>query len=226
MDSKQLHNVLLLFAYETYSSYRANRSVYGELTPIQEFKLRQLSVVSLASHSKTISYADLKEELSMNDERELEDLLMDTIYAGLVGGKLDSKNELLRVEFAIGRDVRLEDLEEIRRVLISWQERAQVLVALIESKVDEARGMLQQDAMLRGEHAKRVAEVTEKVAKMQIKRGGDGSEGDGGFMFDGGGGGGGAGMGFGSSLAARPRGGPGGRKRPGGGGGGSGGDRF
>lgn len=48
----------------------------------------------------------LKEALQIYDVRELEDLLLDTFYAGLVAGKIDAFAETVCVEFTVGRDVR------------------------------------------------------------------------------------------------------------------------
>ncbi len=112
-----------LRSYGTLSDYSSNRAIYGALSPLQERKLRQLSFVSLGARHKRISYgatlcahaccgpdvrrADmLKEALQIFDVRELEDLLLDTFYAGLVIGKIDAFAETVCVDFTIGRDVR------------------------------------------------------------------------------------------------------------------------
>ncbi len=169
-EDKRHHHLLLLFAYETCSTYRANQALYGELTEAQERKLRQLSIVSLGARHKRVAYEDLKDELQMFEVRELEDLLLDTIYLGLVEGKLDSKNQYVSIDFAIGRDLRQEDLEEIVRVLASWQDRATRLVSLIDTRVNEARGRLQQDAIDRAEFEQRVTQLREDMAKLSLKR--------------------------------------------------------
>ncbi len=101
--------------------------MYGTLSAVQERKLRQLSFVSLGARHKRIPYGMrlcqwlscchligscapasdmLKEALQIYDVRELEDLLLDTFYAGLVIGKIDAFAETVCVEFTIGRDVR------------------------------------------------------------------------------------------------------------------------
>ena len=153
--------------------------------------MRQLSIVSLCARHKKIYYDDLKEELGIHDVRELEDMLMDTIYSDLIGGKLDSKNQVFSVDFAISRDIRMEDLHDVQRVLVAWQERADGVRKVISEQVDHARGMLQQDAMKRGELDRRIAETTANIEKLRVKHGNDEDDGLGG------GGGGGGGPGFG-----------------------------
>lgn len=56
-----------------------------------------LSVVSLAHTSKIVSYDTLKSALGMDNVRRLEDLIFDTIYSGMLQGKLDQRREVLKV---------------------------------------------------------------------------------------------------------------------------------
>jgi COP9 signalosome complex subunit 7 len=196
-EDKRHHHLLLLFAYETCSTYRANHSLYGELSAAQERKLMQLSIVSLSARHKRVAYEDLKEELQVFEDRELEDLLLDTIYQGLVEGKLDSKNQYVSIDFAIGRDLRQEDLEEVAEVLASWQARATHIVELIDSRVNEARGRLQQDAIDRAQFDERVVRLREDVAKLSLGKK---------HQKDGGGGGGGGPMMMGGRGGGRKRG--------------------
>ena len=168
-EERRHYHLLQLFAFETMSCHASNASTYGPLNNLQTRKLRQLSIVSLSARQKRLAYDDLKEELRMYDVRELEDLILDTIYLGLVGGKLDSKNEFLCVDFAIGRDVKADDLEEIQRVLAAWQAKASALVETIDRKVNEARGRLQSDAMERAAFNARVRDMQEEIAKMTLK---------------------------------------------------------
>ena len=82
---------LELFAYGTYMDYVANPGDFIELTDAMRMKLRQLTIVSLAEHNKIIPYSDLQRHLEIEELRELEDLIIETINAGLVTGKLDQK---------------------------------------------------------------------------------------------------------------------------------------
>jgi hypothetical protein len=52
-------------------------------------KLRQLSLVSLAHGAKKVPYATLQAQLGVSNVRELEDLIIDTVYAGILEGRLD-----------------------------------------------------------------------------------------------------------------------------------------
>lgn len=61
-------------------------------------KLRMLSIVSLAHTSKVVAYSTMKAALGMDNVRCLEDLIFDTMYSGLLQGKLDQRQELLKVK--------------------------------------------------------------------------------------------------------------------------------
>jgi len=49
-----------------------------------------------------------------------QDLVIDAIYADIIRGKLDQKHQQLEVDFAIGRDIQPEHIQEISKVLDSW----------------------------------------------------------------------------------------------------------
>lgn len=64
---------------------------------LQTEKLCMLSVVSLAHKNKVVPYATLKAELRIDNVRYLEDLIFDTMYSGMLQGKLDQRQEVLKV---------------------------------------------------------------------------------------------------------------------------------
>lgn len=49
-----------------------------------------------------------------------QDLIIEVIYADIVHGKLDQKNQQLEVDYALGRDIRPEAVPEIVSVLQDW----------------------------------------------------------------------------------------------------------
>lgn len=73
---------LNLFAYGTYKEYLENKSDYLELTPVQCKKLQHLTIASLAMQEKCIPYSVLLKELDIKNVRDLEDLIIEAIYAG------------------------------------------------------------------------------------------------------------------------------------------------
>jgi COP9 signalosome complex subunit 7 len=47
----------------------------------------------------------LLQQLDIPNVRELEDLIIECIYQGVVKGKLDQKQKQLEIDFAIGRGI-------------------------------------------------------------------------------------------------------------------------
>ncbi|KAJ8603080.1 hypothetical protein CTAYLR_006681 [Chrysophaeum taylorii] len=123
--------LLELFAYGRYSQYRSTEGL-PELNPQQTLKLRQLSIVSIAREREVVPYALLHDELDVADVRNLEDVIIETIYAGLVSGKMDQKSKLFRVARAAARDVAVEDVPAMAAKLKQWAETADKLVAALD----------------------------------------------------------------------------------------------
>lgn len=130
--------LLNLFAYGTYSDYKQNQSELPELTSAQIQKLRHLSIVSLTTKSKCIPYSVLLKELDLKNLRELEDLIIEVIYADIIHGKLDQKNNQLEVDYAIGRDIGPDDVGAMAAVLQEWCDGCETILTNIESQINKA----------------------------------------------------------------------------------------
>jgi len=102
-------------------------------------KLRQLTLVTLSSENKVIPYAMLQQQLEVTNVRELEDLIIDSIYANLIGGKLDQKSKQLEIDFAIGRDLRPNQIEAMLGTLSNWCNEAERLTKVMEDRMKYAQ---------------------------------------------------------------------------------------
>lgn len=132
-------NTLNLFAYGTYKQYLENKNQLLELTPIQKKKLQHLTIVTLATKSKCIPYSVLLEELDIKNVRDLEDLIIEAVYADIIHGKLDQKNSQLEVDYAgLGRDVRPGDNGAVVEMLAEWGQACNTILEYIEQQVARA----------------------------------------------------------------------------------------
>lgn len=132
------YKLLNLFAYGTYADYRSHQGELPELTATQAQKLRHLTIVSLAAKTKCIPYSTLLEELDLPNLRELEDLIIEVIYADIIRGKLDQKNNQLEVDYAIGRDIGPGDVNTMASVLQEWCDSCEAILSNIESQIHKA----------------------------------------------------------------------------------------
>lgn len=132
------YELLNLFAFGTYKDWKQNQANLPELTPVQLQKLRHLTIVSLATKSKVIPYSVLLEELDISNLRTLEDLIIESIYTDIISGKLDQSERQLEVDYAIGRDIRTEDINTIIGTLSDWVNSCQHTLTGIEEQINQA----------------------------------------------------------------------------------------
>lgn len=137
-DGSPYWKLLNIFAYGKYSDYKAHRDILPKLTPSQTMKLQHLTIVSLASESKYIPYSVLLEELEISNVRQLEDLIIEAIYADVVHGKLDQKNSQLEVEYSIGRDIKPENVNSIVSILQEWCDSCETVLHGIEKQIQRS----------------------------------------------------------------------------------------
>ncbi|XP_046389929.1 COP9 signalosome complex subunit 7a isoform X1 [Ischnura elegans] len=131
-------NTLHLFAYGTYKDYLKNQSNLLELSPAQKKKLQHLTIVTLATKTKCIPYSVLLQELDMKNVRDLEDLIIEAVYADIIHGKLDQKNSQLEVDYAIGRDIRAAEIGTIISTLQEWCNSCETVLSCVETQINRA----------------------------------------------------------------------------------------
>jgi COP9 signalosome complex subunit 7 len=156
-EDKKMLDLLKIFAYGTYADYKGGQ--FPPLTPAQTKKLRQLTLVSLSAQSKVIPYSVLQQQLDMSELRELEDLIIDAVYQGIINGQLDQKKKQLEVESSMGRDIRPEALDDMMQVLTDWSNQADGLLKTIKEKISHANLLNENRQRQREEFEKRVDTV-------------------------------------------------------------------
>ncbi|XP_009389096.2 COP9 signalosome complex subunit 7 isoform X1 [Musa acuminata AAA Group] len=154
--------VLRLFACGTWSDYKCNAGSLPALVPDQVRKLKQLTVLTLAETEKVLPYDQLMEELDVSNVRELEDFLInECMYAGIVRGKLDQLRRCFEVQFAAGRDLRPEQLDNMIQTLSDWLGTSDSLLHLIQEKIKWADIMSETNK----KHKKEIEDKVEEVKK-------------------------------------------------------------
>lgn len=56
----------------------------------------------------------------------------------IIHGKLDQKNKQLEVDYAIGRDIRPEEIKKISATLKEWCDSCESVLQTIENQIDRA----------------------------------------------------------------------------------------
>lgn len=115
-----------------------------------------------------MAYSAISEALDVENVRDLEDAVIETIYAGLVSGKMDQMKREFRVSKAAGRDVRLEEVGAMADKLEAWAATADTLSDSLEANKRSAKAM--RDAR---SGAASALEAKVEEAKKALKDGGD-----------------------------------------------------
>lgn len=171
------YQLLTIFAYGTYSDY-VQLSLSGalpELSPDQIQKLRQLSLLSLARQNKFLPYQTLHESLGIpqNNLRGLEDLVIETIYTGLISGKLNELQARFEVHHVQGRDLpppstlsqpalvalpslrsgtSTSQLDQIFASLQAWQSTTASVLESLQARMDDVKSSAASTDVQRQEH--------------------------------------------------------------------------
>jgi len=185
-EDKKFLDLLKIFAYGTYAHYKAQITQFPQLTPPQIKKLRQLSIVSLSAENKLISYAALQQQLDIIEVRELEDLIIDAIYQGIMQAKLDQKSKQLEVQFSMGRDLKPDSIDQMINTLTSWSVQSENLMKTIKDKIAHANFMNDQDKKHKEDFEKRVEQLKINLKAAMEAEMLQASEFEGGEFFEGG----------------------------------------
>ncbi|KAJ8676207.1 hypothetical protein QAD02_011993 [Eretmocerus hayati] len=158
-------NTLNLFAYGTYKQYLENKSQVLELNAVQKKKLQHLTIVTLATKSKCIPYSTLLEELDIKNVRDLEDLIIEAVYADIIHGKLDQKNSQLEVDYAgLGRDVRPGETGGVADTLSEWGQACSTILDCIEQQVVRANAEKQRATSHKDKVQQDIANIKKTLA--------------------------------------------------------------
>jgi len=162
------YQLLLLFAYGSYQDYVANPSPFPPLSPTHLAKLRHLTIISLAADKKILPYSLLSTQLGIQNIRELEDLIIDAIYQKVIQGKLDQKKAALEVEFAIGRDLRPGQIDQMIQILQNWCQTSERFISAIDAKIELASKAIQENKKEKEAFEQEVEQMKTKIVKTPI----------------------------------------------------------
>lgn len=115
---------------------------------------------------KTIPYNVLLEELDISNIRELEDLIIESIYQGLCTGKMDQEKSEFQVEETFGRDVHPSKLNEYIDILSAWSKQSEALIKSIEEKMEWAAKYNENTIIERQEFERKCNDIKKKIDEL------------------------------------------------------------
>ncbi|KLT45771.1 hypothetical protein CC85DRAFT_269062 [Cutaneotrichosporon oleaginosum] len=165
------YRLLQLFAYGTLADYNASPDTFPPLSPSHIVKLKHLSLLSLALQIRSLPYAELTPALQTENTPELEALIIDTIYAGLLAGKIHHHEQVLHVDSVTGRDLRPEQLASVKAGLETWCGNVESLLSALDEQIAAARKRAEDDKERDGLFQASLDKTYAEVRKEAIKRG-------------------------------------------------------
>jgi len=163
--------LLRLFAYGTFGDYKAKqeKEKLPQLSAKELTKLKQLTIVDNAAKNKLMSYVQLMKELELANVRELEDLIIECVYQGLIQGKLDQRKGAFEVQSVIGRDLGPQEVESMIGTLNQWLQSSESLIKTLEKKIEQANTQFEKKkkdaADLSKERADRIEAIKIELAQ-------------------------------------------------------------
>ncbi|KFA62091.1 hypothetical protein S40285_06783 [Stachybotrys chlorohalonatus IBT 40285] len=138
-EHKPYLKLLEIFSYGTYQAYQETPDLPA-LSDAQLLKLRQLSLLSLARDRDNLSYAALQKSLGLTSTRQLEDLVISAVYAGLLHATLDPAREAVQLSsVAPLRDLQPGSIPQMLSILNNWSERCDSTLGHLDDQIKSIR---------------------------------------------------------------------------------------
>lgn len=130
-DDPQLLATLDLFSYGVYNDYVQNPGQFLQLNETQLTKLQHLTLLTYiqqAAHEgrSTLAYSTISAALQVNDQRAMEQVILNGLYRRTLNGRLSQREKrliLTSVPICISRDVALTTLPNILTQLQALKDR-------------------------------------------------------------------------------------------------------
>ncbi|KAL9610271.1 MAG: hypothetical protein Q9167_005016 [Letrouitia subvulpina] len=160
------YTLLEIFSWGTWADYNATPGL-PQLTESQSQKLRQLTLLTLCTSPSTLTYEHLQAALSLPSARSLEDLIISSIYAGLLTAKLDTLSQRVDVSSVSPlRDLPPNGVPRLVSVLEDWDSRCVSVLEELEQQVMAVR----QKALERKRREARDEAAMEKLMEAEEKK--------------------------------------------------------
>ncbi|KAI0405823.1 PCI domain-containing protein [Xylaria palmicola] len=175
-DHASYLRLLEIFSYGSYSDYTSTANL-PPLNDAQALKLRQLSLLTLAKAPHNLSYAALQQSLGLRDARAVENLVISTIYAGLVDAQLDPRDGRVRISsVAPLRDLAPGSVPSMLDSLRAWSGRCTSTLGGLETQIADIKAAAAKRHSERGAWAEQTARLVDEENNAEqsahTKRGG------------------------------------------------------
>jgi len=163
---KSYAELLRIYAYGTYPEYKKREKELKLKEPLDQRalnKLKMLSIVEYASKEKFLMYDKLQQQLEVASLRDLEDLIIDCVYNGLLQGKLDQRKKAFEVQWVMGRDLHPTEVEDMIKTVEQWLKQSEQLIVTLDEKTKQANTVHEKKRAEAAALTKQKADIVENV---------------------------------------------------------------
>ena len=156
---------LQIFTYGTYHDYYTSTDPpLPQLSDAQTLKLRQLSLLSLASDRAALSYANLQDQMGLSSPRELEEVVISAVYANLLEATLDPQRMTVCItSISPLRDIAPGNMLAIQKGLSDLSDRCTKTLSKLEREIARIRVR----AVARAEEKERSTMVLDRLVQAE-----------------------------------------------------------
>jgi COP9 signalosome complex subunit 7 len=155
-----------------------------KLSAEQSLKLRLLSLLTLATTTKPLTYQTLMKSLSLPTTADLESLVTTAIYANLISARLSPASTPPTINVtsvAPLRDVQPQSLPQMVTLLTEWESRCGEVVTDLETEIARVKTNAQKRFAKEKAYRERLEEMVQRHTGREGGKSGDGRAGKSGF---------------------------------------------
>lgn len=148
-----------------------------KLSAEQTLKLRLLSLLTLATTTKPLTYQTLMQSLSLPSTADLESLVTTAIYANLISARLSPASTPPTINVtsvAPLRDVQPQSLPQMVTLLTEWESRCGEVVKDLETEIARVKANAQKRHDKEQAYRERLEEAVQRRQAETMREGGNG----------------------------------------------------
>lgn len=125
-ESEAVGRLMEAFAYRDYAHVKRSEELWNliqRMDPAAMWKLKALSVVSLATQVKHVSYGVILSHVDLDSDTLVEDLFLYCIDNRLLDARLNPEQRMVRILWSSGRDIDAAALARIASQITTFQDQ-------------------------------------------------------------------------------------------------------
>lgn len=130
--------LLGIFSTGKYTAYSENAANLPELSEQELTKLRILTILRMSISRRVLSYSDIMAETGLSNNRDLEQVIIQSIQHGVLDCKIDEASAQVFVNQVSGYDVTEDQYDTLLNSLMSWSQSCGNVLKNVEADVESS----------------------------------------------------------------------------------------